>query len=160
MSCVRFCGVLQLHVQHVSLSTHVNFDSVVLSGLALSSRLFTFTQGTLSYVHFCPRPRSEHMSMGQARDPPTLGTTLRVYPVLLCPLGPCNRRICVIASETVQDMDISWAPLHLGAPFPLFDTVQIRKPRSTIFVCATNQREKGGKKRKVARGQSQINQIL
>ena len=26
----------------------------------------------------------------------------------------------------LQDMDISWAPPRLGAPFPLFDTVQVR----------------------------------
>ena len=48
---------------------------------------------------------------------------LRLYPVLSCPLWPCNH-------HTQQDKDIFKAPPHLGAPFPLFDTVQVRKPRS------------------------------
>ena len=46
LRCVRFCGVLQLHVfQNVSLSTHVNFDSVIWSDVDLSARLFALTRG-------------------------------------------------------------------------------------------------------------------
>ena len=37
---------------------------------------------------------------GQARNPPTHWTTLRVYPVLSYPLWSCNHSMCVIAKET------------------------------------------------------------
>ena len=97
-----------------------------------------FHKGSGSYVHSCPRPRSEHMSMGQASHPPTRGTTPCVWSVLSCPLWPCNHRTChrlrdgavSIGSHMQQGMEISLVPPHLGAPFPLFDTVQVRKPRS------------------------------
>ena len=90
--------------QNGSFSTHMNFHSVLLSGLALSSRLFTITR---SSVHFCPRPCFEHLSMGQARNPLTLGTTLCVYPVLLCPPWPLCHCMCASAKETGQS---PWAP--------------------------------------------------
>ena len=52
MSCVRFCGVLQLQVTMAP-------SSVVLSGRELSSRLFTFTRGrglTLTSARVLVRP--------------------------------------------------------------------------------------------------------
>ena len=50
------CGcMLPFTFQNVSLPTHVNFDSGVLSDLDSSSRLFTFTKGSGSYVRFRPR---------------------------------------------------------------------------------------------------------
>ena len=52
-----------------------------------------------SHVHFCPRPRSEHVSTGQASHPPTRGTRLCVSSVLSCPLWPCTHRMCVIAKR-------------------------------------------------------------
>ena len=56
--------------------------------------------GSGSHFDFCPRPCSSTCRMGHARNPPTLWTTLRVYPVLLCPLCPCYHRMCVIARRT------------------------------------------------------------
>ena len=41
-----------------------------------------FLNGSGSYVHFCPRPRSEHLSM-----------------VLSCPSWKCTHRMCVIAKR-------------------------------------------------------------
>ena len=70
----------------------------------------------------------EHVSMGQARNPPTLWTTLCVYPVLARPPWPWNHRICAIAKETGLSplagtcsgtWGISSAPPHLGAAFLL-----------------------------------------
>ena len=40
--------------------------------------------------------------MGQA--PLTQKTTLRVYPVLWCPLWPCHHRMCVIGKETGHEV--------------------------------------------------------
>ena len=82
-----------------------------------------------SYVHFY------HVlvpSTYRSRNPPTHRTTLRVYPMLSCPLWPLYHRTCVIAerlgclhSHMQQDMDISQAPPHLGAPFLLSDSVNV-----------------------------------
>ena len=52
---------------------------------------------------------------------------------------PCNHRMCVIAerlsslhglAHAQQDIGISYAPLHLGAPFLLLQTVHVAKPQS------------------------------
>ena len=68
--------------------------------------------------------------MGQARHPPTHWTTLRVYPVLSMPtlaVQPPHvwhrQRDWAVStgSHMQQDMDISQALPHLGAPIPLFE---------------------------------------
>ena len=73
--------------------------------------------------------------MGPARNPPTHWTTLRVHPVLSMPtLAVQPPHVChhqrdwavSIGSHMQQDMGISQAPPHPGAPFP-FDIVQVRK---------------------------------
>ena len=58
------------------------------------------SQGVGVLRSFSPTSLFEHMSMGQARNPPQHWITLRVYPVLLCPLWPCFHRMCVITKET------------------------------------------------------------
>ena len=77
---VLLCVLLPFTFQNVSLSTHVNFDSVVLSNLDLS---------------LLPASLFEQPSMGQACNPPTQRTTLSVLSVLSCPLWPCSHRMCV-----------------------------------------------------------------
>ena len=101
--------------------------------LIWSARLFALTRGLDchkglgSYVHFCPCPCSSTCRWSRLAIHRHWGP-LCVYPVLLCPLWPCNHRMFChrqrdwavsIRSYMQQDMDISQAPPHLGAPFAL-----------------------------------------
>ena len=62
---------------------------------------------------------------------------------------PLDHRTCVIAKETgpvsigahmQQDIGISEAPPRLGAPFPLFDTVHVRKRRSKKIAITSSEK--------------------
>ena len=96
-------GRLQVHISNLSFFLSFFHSCFFFLSLSFSLSLFLFActlrKGPGSCVHVCPRPCFEHLSMGQARNPPTLGTTLNVYPVLSCPLWPCTHRMCVIAKE-------------------------------------------------------------
>ena len=54
--------------------------------------------------------------------------TLTAYPPHMCHRQRDWAVTIGIGSHMQQDMGISWAPPHLGAPFPLFDAVHVRKP--------------------------------
>ena len=62
-------------------------------------------------------------------------------PVLSCQPCLCHHRTCVIGSHLQQDHDISEAPSHRGAPFPLFDTVHVRKPRPKKLETISSKRQ-------------------
>ena len=85
-------------VVNVSLSTHMNHHSVVLSGLALSSRLYPLTKVRVSRS-LLPTSLLEHLSMGQDRNPPTQWTTSSAWSVLSWPWWPCCYRTCVVAER-------------------------------------------------------------
>ena len=85
-------------VVHVSLPTHVNHHSVVLSGLALSSCMSPLTMVWVSRS-LLPTSLFEHLSMGEARNPPTQWTTSSAWSVLPWPWWPCRYRTCVIAER-------------------------------------------------------------
>ena len=94
--------MLPVTFQNVSLSTHVNSHSVVLSGLAV-----------FSPVHIHKGSGScEHMSVNQACNPLTQRTTLRVCPVLSCPLWPCDHRMCVFAKRRSSLQRLAHATGH------------------------------------------------
>ena len=129
LSCLVFVLCLASYVLRVACCVLCLVSCVVLC----SAFLFAHKVSG-SYVHFCPRPCSEHLSMGQARNPPTHRTTIRVYPVLSCRLWPLYHRMCVSSprdwavstgSHIQQDIVISKAPAHLGAQFLLSDSVNV-----------------------------------
>ena len=97
------------------------------------------SQGVGVLLSLLPASLFEHVSMGQARNPTdTVEHTLCVSrartPILAVqPPHVCHRQrdwAVSIGSHMQQDMGISSAPPHLGAAFPLFDAVHVRKPRS------------------------------
>ena len=115
------------------------FLCLVLSCLVAGFCLFVRTQGVGVSHSLLPASLFEHMSMGQARNPPTLGTTLCVSRALMPTLAVQPPHVChrqrdwavSIGSHMQQDMDISKAPPHLGAPLPLFFfCVHVWEPRS------------------------------
>ena len=92
----------------------------VLSCLVLSLRsacLFTH-KGSWSSVHFRPRPCSSTcLSMGQARNPPTLGTTLCVSHALMPTLAMqpphvCHRQRDWAVSPYARPCSRTWAFLR------------------------------------------------
>ena len=80
------CGVL-LHCRQATIFSISLF--VILSLLFVLNR-------SRSYVNCFPRPCFKHVSMGQARNPPTERTSLSAWSVLSRSLWPCYRRMCVI----------------------------------------------------------------
>ena len=94
-------------------------SSIVLSGLVLSSRLFAYKRSG-SHFHFCPRPCSRHLSMGQAATPHRHGTTSHFSPCSDASFGRVSNA-CVsspkdwavsISSHMQEDMVISLARFH------------------------------------------------
>ena len=89
--------------QNVWLSPHVNFHS---GSLVWSSFVFApvhIYKGSGSYVDLCPRPCPSTYRWARLATHRHWGP-LCVYPVLLCPLWPCNHRMCVIAKEAGQSL--------------------------------------------------------
>ena len=96
-----FCAILRniplvflaSTLAHVHLSSHLFHSSFTTLFLSFSLSLCLYVaQGPGSYVHVGPRPCFEHLSMGQACNPPTQETTLNVYPVLSCPPHVSHRQ--------------------------------------------------------------------
>ena len=100
---------------------------------------FHFHKGVGVLRSFSPTSLFEHLSVGQALNPPTQWTTHTEC-------GPCSHAhfgwattACVSSQKRRCNLHrlahaarhgYSQAPPHLGTPFPLFDTVHVRKPRS------------------------------
>ena len=81
-----------------------------------------------SYVHRCPRPCFEHLSMGRGSQPTdaldhTSCASRALMPTLAVqPPHVCHRQrdwAASIGSHMQQDIDIAKAPPHLGAPIPV-----------------------------------------
>ena len=136
--CLVLCCVGSPHVFGTQVTVSVaspNFSHFVLScpcPLCSSSHwswacgLFTKMSG----FDFCPCPCFEHVSMGQLPHPSVHQTTQRcavraLMPLLaLLPPHVCHRQrdwAVSMDSHMQQDIDISKAPPHLGAPIPLFE---------------------------------------
>ena len=90
-------------------------------------RACSHSQGVGVLLSLLPASLFEHLSMGQARNPPTLATTLCVSRDLMPTLAVQPPHVChrqrdwavSIGSHMQHDVDISKAPPHLGAPLPL-----------------------------------------
>ena len=121
--CFCVFVVLRFTFQNVSLSTHVNFDSVVLSDLDLSARLFALRRGrglAFTFARVLVRAPID----GPGSKPTDIGDHSVCTPCSRAHFGRVTTA-CVssprdwavsIGSHMQQDMDISKAPPHLGAP--------------------------------------------
>ena len=96
----------------------------------------TTGMGSGSCFHFCPRPCSSTYRWTRLATHRHWGP-LCVYPVLSCPLWPCNHRMCVIAKETglsplARTCSRTWIclrRLHIWALRSLrLNTAHLRKP--------------------------------
>ena len=100
LSClVLSCLVLSCLVLSCLVLSCLVLSCLVLSCLSLRLACLFAHKGSKYHVHFCPRPCSSTCRWAR------LATHLHwrplfVYPLLLCPLWPCNHRMCVIAKET------------------------------------------------------------
>ena len=109
---VRFCG-----------------DSVVLSDQDLSCAPVRTHNGSGSYFHFCPRPCSStcpwaKLSTTDTRDHTNAWSVLsRSFGRVTTARVSSPKRLGAVSmgSHMQQEMDISQAPPHLGAPFALFE---------------------------------------
>ena len=127
LSClVLSCLVLScLVLSCLVLSCLVSLSSGLVAAFSLIDR--TPGIGVLRSLLFMSS--LEHLSMGQARNPPTLGTTLCVSRVLMPTLAVQPQHVChrqrdwavSMGSYMQQDMDISEAPPCQGAPIPLLE---------------------------------------
>ena len=137
--CAVLCMVSVLCVVFV-LCFFCVLSCLVLSCLVAAFSLFVRTQGVGVSHSLLPASLFEHMSMSQARNPPTLGTTLCVSRALMPTLAVQPPHVChrqrdwavSIGLHMQQDMDISKASPHLGAPLPLFCLVWRSRLRTTI----------------------------
>ena len=134
LSClVLSCLVLSCLVLSCLVLSCLVLSCLVLSCLVLRSAC-SHTKVSGSYVHYCPRPCSSTCRWARLATHRHWGP-LHVYPELLCQLWPCNQHVChrqrdwavSIGSHMQQDMDISEALPHLGAPIPLFEYRSLQK---------------------------------
>ena len=143
------CGcMLPFTFQNISLPTHVNFDSGVLSDLDSSSRLFTLSQRgrglTFVFAHIFVRA---HVYGPGSQPTDALDHTSCVSRALMPTLAVQPPHVChrqrdwavSMSSHMQQDMDISKAPPALRS-FCL-NAVHVRKPRSqTLAIILVLQR--------------------
>ena len=105
--------------------------------LAVSLQSFRPKLGQPAHPLFSPLPSHRSRPGSQPTDPErhTSCVSQALVPTLAdSPPHVCHRQrdgAVSIDSHMQQDMGISSAPPHLGTPFPLFDTVHVRKPRTT-----------------------------
>ena len=106
---------------------------------------FSFSQGVRGSLSLVPTSLFEHLSMGQASNPPTQRTrTVRGPcshpPLAALPPHVCHRqrdRAASIGSHTRQDMGISLAPPHLGRALCWTSSRTISLPLKPIFLQLT-----------------------
>ena len=115
VSCrVVSCLVLSCLVLSCLVLSCLVLSCLVLSCLVAAFSLFVRTQGIGVLRSHLPTSLFEHLSMGQARNPPTLGTTLCLSRALLPTLAVQPPHVChrqrdwavSIGSHTQQNMDI------------------------------------------------------
>ena len=138
VSCLcLFCTVVSL-IRNYDCNRHCNLRVHVVWVVALSRhfvRSVLFASEPVSfltgpYIHFCPRPCSSTCRWARLathRHWRLLVPTLAASPPHVSP--PRDWAVSS-GSHMQQDMGFCQAPPHLGAPFPLFDTVHVRRAGS------------------------------